>query len=115
MQKTDLLSITRKTDFGEFCIESTDPSEVEYFGQLLIEKYGNKLGRNVCFRARKYCAEYQLADHTKYLYVIGEDKPYPPEVNWWLFSVALERGWQPFGEVGSFVRQASIEASNSTR
>jgi len=111
MQKTDMLSITRKTDQGIFFIESTDPLEVEYFGQLLIEKYGNKLGRNVCFHSRKYCAEYQLADYTRHLYVIGEDKPYPPDVNWRLFSAALERGWQPFGEIGSFVRQADTRAS----
>ncbi len=87
-------------------IKSTDSLEAEYFGQLLVNKIGNKWGSKERLHLTKHQTAFLLYDIKEFdsgLSLSIATKPYP-DFEWWLFRLAIERGWQPFSKIGTFTR-----------
>ena len=117
MSKTEMLSISHHSDLY---ISSTDIAEVKFFEQMLIEKFSPRGDdfKNTLMSLEGYSLTYKLYNHaTDYLgdyYYKGKPDPkriFTGDLLWWLYQVALERGWQPFGKVGTFVRHTEVESS----
>ena len=108
MQKTDLLSIEVGSDWVH--ISSTDPMEVKYFGQLLVEKYGAKHYSAERLLLYQYHASYSGSELISDSWNPKPNQIYNRDVRWWLFRSAIEKGWEPFSEVGTFTRHVETES-----
>ncbi len=98
MKKTDLLSL--EVGFEKIDISSTDTEEVEYFGQLLLQKFGEDKLFGQKIKNGTYTAMYKFSVQLNTEDIILHKM----DIKWWLFSIALQRGWMPFADVGSFTR-----------
>ncbi len=114
MQKVDLFSIIVESDHAHIEIKSTDSLEVKYFGNLFVEKFGNKWDK----QNRLWISEYSLRFTLYDIEIIGSDlshltsdQIYFRDFEWWLFRLAIERGWRPFSNIGTFTRLTEFDAS----
>ena len=106
MQYCELLKID--TGYNRINIRSTYPKEVNYFTDLLISYSDeNNLKHTQVYR-KQYWTLYSFVFTKGVGYEIEERKIYINDILYWLFTVARDRGWEPFNESGTFIRYSEI-------
>lgn len=102
MTNWDLLTINPSENSIAFV--STDPSEVEHFAQILVNRYGAKIALSSRLHQTKYVAVFSMLG--KWFDDISkQDRPYYLDVVYSFIVEARERGWRPHHDTTSFIRE----------